>query len=106
MISEFINYMRENLSPQDDKAIVDWLQVSAELSEDNETFGSIFLHRSSSAQVMVRRAQTGECRLISASRSVSRTHRADLVVKAAPKRYLRMSSSACLVKTSECSSGL
>lgn len=37
MISEFINYMRENLSPQDDKAIVDWLQVTAELSDANET---------------------------------------------------------------------
>lgn len=37
MISEFINYMRENLNPTDDKAIIDWLQVSAELSEDNET---------------------------------------------------------------------
>ena len=37
MISEFINYMRDNLNPQDDKSIVDWLQLTAELSDANET---------------------------------------------------------------------
>lgn len=37
MISEFINYMRENLNPPDDRSIVDWLQLTAELSDENET---------------------------------------------------------------------
>ncbi len=37
MISKFINYMRENLNPPDEKAIVDWLQLISELSDANET---------------------------------------------------------------------
>ena len=37
MISEFINYMRENLNPQDDKTIVDWLYLTADLLNTKET---------------------------------------------------------------------
>ena len=38
MVLNFINFMRENLDSQDDKSIVDWLQLADELADDNDTF--------------------------------------------------------------------
>ena len=38
MVLNFINFMRENLSPPDDKSIVDWLQLADELADDNDTY--------------------------------------------------------------------
>lgn len=38
MVLNFINFMRENLAPPDDKSIVDWLQLADELADANDTY--------------------------------------------------------------------